>query len=67
MKIGHMLGFTKRRSADRACAAQITQGFRRICPGDPVKYDFCPTRFGIRDGLDMFQLKRFLQDDEYHV
>ncbi|WP_319577362.1 TIGR02757 family protein [uncultured Desulfobacter sp.] len=66
-KIGHMLGFTKRRSADGVCAAQITQGFRRICPEDPVKYDFCLTRFGIRDGLDMSELKRFLKDDDYHV
>ncbi len=66
-KIGHMLGFTKRRSADGVCAAQITQGFRRICPDDPVKYDFCLTRFGIRDGLDMSELERFLKDDDYHV
>ena len=66
-KIGHMLGFTTRRSADGVCAAQITQGFRRICPEDPVKYDFCLTRFGIRDGLDMSELKRFLKDDDYDV
>lgn len=66
-KIGHMLGFTKRRSADRICAAQITEGFRRINPDDPVKYDFCLTRFGIRAGLDMSELKRFLKDDTYHV
>ena len=63
-KIGHMLGFTKRRSADRICAAQITEGFKRISPEDPVKYDFCLTRFGIRNGLDMDNLKRFLKDDE---
>ncbi len=66
-KIGQMLGFTKRRSADRICAAQITEGFRRINPDDPVKYDFCLTRFGIRDGLDISELKRFLKDDTYHV
>ncbi len=66
-KIGHMLGFTKRRSADGICAAQITQGFRRINPDDPVKYDFCLTRFGIRDGLDMAELKRFLKDDVYDL
>ncbi len=66
-KIGHMLGFTKRRSADRICAAQITEGFRQINPDDPVKYDFCLTRFGIHDGLDMSELKRFLKDDTYHV
>lgn len=66
-KIGHMLGFTKRRSADRMCAAQITEGFRRISPEDPVKYDFCLTRFGIRVGLDPAELKRFLKDEAYHV
>jgi uncharacterized protein (TIGR02757 family) len=66
-KIGHLLGFTKRKSADRVCAAQITQGFRRISPDDPVKYDFCLTRFGIRDGLDISELKRFLKDDTYYV
>ena len=66
-KIGHLLGFTKRKSADKACAAQITEGFRRICPEDPVKYDFCLTRFGIRDGLDLSELKRFLKDDSDYV
>nr|WP_319395521.1 TIGR02757 family protein [uncultured Desulfobacter sp.] len=66
-KIGHLLGFTKRKSADKVCAAQITEGFRRICPEDPVKYDFCLTRFGIRDGLDISELKRFLKDDSDHV
>lgn len=66
-KIGHMLGFTKRRSADRICAAQITEGFRRICPDDPVKYDFGLTRFGIRDGFDLAGLERFLKDDIHNV
>lgn len=66
-KIGHMLGFTKRRSADGICAAEITEGFRRISPDDPVKYDFCLTRFGIRNGLDMAELKSFLKDESNHV
>jgi len=66
-KIGHLLGFTKRKCADKVCAAQITEGFKRICPEDPVKYDFCLTRFGIRDGLDISELKQFLKDDSYHV
>ncbi|WP_321493770.1 TIGR02757 family protein [uncultured Desulfobacter sp.] len=66
-KIGHMLGFTKRRSADGICAAQITEGFRRISPDDPVKYDFCLTRFGIRNGLDLAELEQFLKSDSHHV
>lgn len=66
-KIGHLLGFTKRRSADATCAAQITEGFRRVNLDDPVKYDFCLTRFGIRNALDMNQLERFLKDNVTNV
>ncbi len=45
---GKLLGFTSRRSQDMKTAMEITEGFREICPEDPVKYDFCLTRFGIR-------------------
>ena len=55
-KIGMMLGFTKRKSPDMKTALEITQGFRQILREDPVKYDFCLTRFGIRRGLSMDDL-----------
>jgi len=48
------LGFTKRRAAGRDAALEITRAFGRFSPEDPVKYDFCLTRFGIRDGVTPF-------------
>ncbi|MEH0018310.1 MAG: TIGR02757 family protein [Desulfobacter sp.] len=60
-RIGHMLGFTRRKSADKRCAMEITEGFRRINPSDPVKYDFALTRFGIRRQFCADDLKAFLR------
>lgn len=57
-RAGRALGFTSRKSADLRTAIQITEGFRRIAPRDPVRYDFALTRLGIREGasLDDFLL-----------
>jgi len=41
-------GLTTRKSADLATALEITAGFARFSPDDPVKYDFALTRPGIR-------------------
>lgn len=60
-KIGVMLNFTKRKNADMKTALEITQGFKRILKHDPVKYDFCLTRFGIREKMQLDDLKAFLQ------
>jgi len=60
-KIGTMLGFTRRKNADKGCAMEITRGFRNINPGDPVKYDFTLTRFGIRQQFDVNELEKILQ------
>jgi uncharacterized protein (TIGR02757 family) len=57
---GTMLGFTKRKSADLKTALEITRGFRQLEPQDPVKYDFCLTRFGIRRELTMDTLRNFV-------
>jgi len=43
-------GFTRRTAADGRTVAEVTAGFRRISPEDPVKYDFSLTRPGIVDG-----------------
>ena len=45
--IGKALGFTLRSAPDLKAAGEITAGFKEIEPKDPVKYDFCLTRFGI--------------------
>lgn len=59
-KIGILLGFTRRKAADKACALEITEGFRRLAPEDPVRYDFALTRFGIRREFDANDLKDYL-------
>lgn len=51
--IGRSLGFTCRKQADLKAALEITEGFRKIAPHDPVRYDFSLTRFGIRSDLDI--------------
>ena len=43
------LGLTGRKQADLKTALEITGGFRKISPRDPVKYDFALTRLGIRE------------------
>lgn len=50
-RTGNLLGFTNRKSADLKTALEITRGFKKITPHDPVKYDFCLTRYGIRSEL----------------
>ena len=54
--IATRLGFTSRKNADLKTAIEITEGFKKICPEDPAKYDFVLTRFGIRAGLNVDEL-----------
>lgn len=49
-------GFTERKNANLATAIEITENFRKICPEDPVKYDFSITRFGIREDMHVEHL-----------
>jgi uncharacterized protein (TIGR02757 family) len=59
---GRMLGFTRRKTPDRTACLEITDGFKQIQPDDPVKYDFCLTRFGIQRTLEMTDLAGILAD-----
>lgn len=47
LRIGTALSFTHNRCGNMLTARQITDAFRVISPGDPVRYDFCLTRLGI--------------------
>ena len=47
-RIGQRLGLTRRKQPDLAAVLEITEGFRRLRPRDPVRYDFSLTRLGIR-------------------
>jgi len=42
------MGMTRRKNANLTCALEITRHFQKICPEDPVKYDFALSRLGIR-------------------
>jgi uncharacterized protein (TIGR02757 family) len=47
-RISRALGLTSRAQADLKTALEVTRGFAAIRPRDPVRYDFCLTRTGIR-------------------
>jgi len=50
-RISGKLGLTVRRQASLKTAIEITEGFKKWSPADPVRYDFALTRFGIRNDL----------------
>lgn len=59
-RAGLLLGMTARSQADARTVSEITEGFRRIRPDDPARYDFALTRFGIRRELSRDDLLREL-------
>jgi uncharacterized protein (TIGR02757 family) len=60
-RIAGRLGLTSRRQADLKTAQEITRGFARYSPRDPVKYDFALTRMGINPDCDDADLERLLR------
>ncbi len=50
-RMGRRFGFTARKQADMRAALEVTKGFRKIVPNDPVRYDFALTRLGIRNDI----------------
>ncbi|MBI38549.1 MAG: TIGR02757 family protein [Leptospiraceae bacterium] len=46
-RIGRNLNLTSRKTQDWEMAAQISGGLSRLCPEDPLRYDFALTRPGI--------------------
>jgi uncharacterized protein (TIGR02757 family) len=56
-KIAKKLGLTSRKQADITTALEISENFKKISPDDPIKYDFSLTRFGIRDEMDIKDIK----------
>lgn len=46
-RLGRWLDLTGRKTADWRMAEEITEAFRSVCPGDPLKYDYALTRIGI--------------------
>jgi len=60
-KISRALGLTKRKQPNLRTSLEITAAFAKISPEDPTKYDFCLTRFGIRDDLNLHELLKPFQ------
>lgn len=52
-RVSRRLGLTRRKVADLRAALEVTAAFRTVAPEDPVRYDFCLTRLGIRTDTDM--------------
>lgn len=48
-RIARALGLLRRRATDWRAALEATASLRRLCPGDPVRYDFALCRLGILD------------------
>ena len=61
-RIATGLGFVKRKSADGIAAIQATEGFGKLRPDDPARYDFALTRFGIRTGMSVEELLAKFKD-----
>lgn len=47
-RIAKRMRLTRRANPDAAAAIAITKSFSRICPEDPIRYDFCLTRMGMK-------------------
>ena len=62
-RICRQLQLTRRNAANMATALEVTRGFGRWAPHDPVRYDFALTRFGIRADADCQGLFAVLTGD----
>jgi uncharacterized protein (TIGR02757 family) len=54
--ISKKLGLTNRNQANMKTAQEITNSFKKVKNNDPVKYDFCLTRFGIHPKISKIPL-----------
>ena len=50
-RIAKILRLTRRRAADLLAAREITAGFRKFSPDDPVKYDVALTRLPLHENV----------------
>lgn len=51
------LGLTKRNQTDMKTALEISCSLAKFCKNDPIKYDFCITRFGIHPDFKKKNIK----------
>lgn len=46
-RIAYALGLSRRKTADRAFAVELTEALKLFCPEDPTRYDFALAHMGI--------------------
>jgi uncharacterized protein (TIGR02757 family) len=46
-RVGRKLGLLKRKSNDWQAAEELTAALRKLCPEDPVKYDYALFGLGV--------------------
>lgn len=61
-RIARSMGATRRNAADRRTATEVTRAFAAVAPDDPVRYDFCLTRLGIRTEMKASEFVRFFEE-----
>ncbi len=61
-----ILGLYKRKTVSLKAAVEITESFKKITPGDPVKYDFALSRIGIIENC-IGRFRRECQDCELFI
>ena len=59
-RLSRALKMTERLNTDQRSVRDITNAFKIISPEDPVRYDFCLTRLGIRRDTDSDALIKML-------
>ena len=52
LKFVNKEGLTTRKSVDWKMAEEVTSWFRRLCPDDPLRYDFAISHYGMVYGWD---------------
>jgi len=48
-RLSRIIGLHNKKTVNLKTSIEITEGFRKICPADPAKYDFALCRIGIRE------------------
>lgn len=63
-RLSRKLGLTGRSQKNMKTALEITESFSRLCPDDPVKYDFALTRVGIVSDREARLFEESLEEEE---
>ena len=55
LKVGRALGFTRRRTASRRAALEVTSGMSAVNPDDPTRCDFALTHTSMAEGAGLLE------------